>query len=158
LRAWRRRGEGLDSWDRGLAISGLCCFALSFAIVYGPLMRVIPGLSGMRVPARFYIFVSFTLVWFAARGADDRELLETELHQDGDVILLIKPTQSQPCEAKLFIRDDGQLREVPQATYFAFDRRASNLRPPSSAEPLVKGAGDSAGRTPVQSFRITPFE
>ncbi|HSS47557.1 MAG TPA: hypothetical protein VLX28_01300, partial [Thermoanaerobaculia bacterium] len=28
-------------------------------------------LSGMRVPARFYVFVSFTLVWFAARGADD---------------------------------------------------------------------------------------
>jgi hypothetical protein len=25
----------------------------------------------MRVPARFYVFVSFTLVWFAARGADD---------------------------------------------------------------------------------------
>jgi hypothetical protein len=68
---WRRRREGLDLWDRGLAISGLCCFALSFAIVYEPLMRVIPGLSGMRVPARFYIFVSFTLVWFAARGADD---------------------------------------------------------------------------------------
>jgi hypothetical protein len=70
LRAWRRRGEGLDSWDRGLAISGLLCFALTFAIVYEPLMRLIPGLSGMRVPARFYIFVSFTLVWFAARGAD----------------------------------------------------------------------------------------
>lgn len=70
LRAWRRRGERLDSWDRGLAISGLCCFALTFAIIYEPLMRVIPGLSGMRVPARFYFFVSFTLVWFAARGAD----------------------------------------------------------------------------------------
>jgi len=68
---WRRRQEALDLWDRGLVISGLCCFALSFAIVYEPLMRVIPGLSGMRVPARFYIFVSFTLVWFAARGADD---------------------------------------------------------------------------------------
>ena len=44
----------------------------------------------------------------------DRELLETELHQDGDVILLIKPTRSQPYEAKLFIRADGQLREIPQ--------------------------------------------
>ncbi len=69
LRAWRRR-ERLDLWDRGLAISGLLCFALTFAIFYEPLMRVIPGLSGMRVPARFYIFFSFTLVWFAARGAD----------------------------------------------------------------------------------------
>ncbi|HEV7504161.1 MAG TPA: hypothetical protein VGS07_04555 [Thermoanaerobaculia bacterium] len=71
LAAWRGRKEQLDSWNLGLLISGLCCFALSFAIVYGPLMRVIPGLSGMRVPARFYVFISFTLVWFAARGADD---------------------------------------------------------------------------------------
>jgi len=67
----RHRREGLDTWDRGLAISGLCCFALSFSWVYEPLMRVIPGLSGMRVPARFYVFTSFTLVWFAARGIDD---------------------------------------------------------------------------------------
>jgi hypothetical protein len=70
-RNWRRRREGLNPWDRGLAISGLICFALSFSAVYEPLMRLIPGLSGMRVPARFYVFVSFTLVWFAARGVDD---------------------------------------------------------------------------------------
>ena len=66
-----RRGAAPTPWDRGLALSGLCCFAFSFAVIYEPLMRVIPGLSGMRVPTRFYVFVSFSLVWFAARGADD---------------------------------------------------------------------------------------
>jgi hypothetical protein len=66
-----RRGAALNPWDRGLAMSGLLCFALTFAWVYEPLMRVIPGLSGMRVPTRFYVFVSFSLIWFAARGADD---------------------------------------------------------------------------------------
>ena len=82
-----------------------------------------------------------------ALSEDDRELLETELHQDGGVILLIKPTQSQPCEAKVFIRDDEQLREVPQATYFAFDRRAS-----SSAEPLVKAEPTGRTETPFSGL------
>jgi hypothetical protein len=69
--AWRRRREGPpDPWTRGLVFSGLLCFALSFAVLYGPLMRVIPGMAGMRVPARFYFFTSFTIVWFAAYGAD----------------------------------------------------------------------------------------
>ncbi|HEV7504163.1 MAG TPA: hypothetical protein VGS07_04565 [Thermoanaerobaculia bacterium] len=69
--AWRSRREGSrDAWARGLALSGLVCFALSLAIVYEPLMRVVPGLSGMRVPARFYAFVSLTVVFFAARGID----------------------------------------------------------------------------------------
>jgi len=68
---------------------------------------------------------------------DDRELLETELQQDGDVILLIRPSRSQPYEAKLFLRDDGQLRELPQATYFAFDRRAASLVRLPSGEPPV---------------------
>jgi hypothetical protein len=60
----------LDPWDRGLLVSGLLCFLLTFPLVYLPLMRVIPGLSGMRVPARFYAFVSFSLVYFAARALD----------------------------------------------------------------------------------------
>lgn len=68
---WRRRREGpVDPWERGLALSGLLCFALTFPVVYGPLMRVIPGLSGMRVPARFYAFISLALVHFAGRGVD----------------------------------------------------------------------------------------
>jgi hypothetical protein len=65
--SWRRRG---DPWARGLALSGLLCLALSFPVVYEPLMRVVPGLAGMRVIARFYVFVSFCLTWFAGRGAD----------------------------------------------------------------------------------------
>jgi hypothetical protein len=69
--AWRSRKEGpRDVWARGLAISGFICFALSLAVVYEPLMRVIPGLSGMRVPARFAAFVSLAVVFFAARGVD----------------------------------------------------------------------------------------
>ena len=67
--ALRKRGPA-DPWARGLALSGFVCFALSFARVYVPLARVIPGLSGMRVPARFYAFVSLTVVYFAARGVD----------------------------------------------------------------------------------------
>ena len=78
---------------------------------------------------------------------DDRVLLETDLYQDGGVILLIKPTRSQPCEAKVFIRDDGQLGEVPQATYFAFDRRAS-----SSVEPLVKAEPTQRTETPFSGI------
>jgi hypothetical protein len=68
---WRRRREGpADPWERGLALAGLLCFALTFPFVYAPLMRVIPGLSGMRVPARFYVFVSLALAHFAGRGVD----------------------------------------------------------------------------------------
>jgi len=69
--AWRRRKEGPpEIWTRGLALSGLLCFALSLVRVYLPLMRIVPGLSGMRVPARFYAFVSVTIVYFAAVGLD----------------------------------------------------------------------------------------
>ena len=69
--AWRRRKEGPpDLWAWGLALSGLICFALSLVRVYLPLMRIVPGLSGMRVPARFYAFVSVTIVYFAAVGLD----------------------------------------------------------------------------------------
>jgi len=59
-----------DPWARGIALAGLLCFALSFSRLYVPLAGIVPGLSGMRVPARFYAFTSFALVYFAARGAD----------------------------------------------------------------------------------------
>jgi len=42
-----------------------------------------------------------------ALGEDDRELLETELQLNGDVILLMKASRSQPYEATLFLRDQG---------------------------------------------------
>lgn len=74
--AWLRRRWGLgpalgsDPWERGLLLSGLACFALAHPIVYVPLMHVLPGLSGMRVPPRFAVFVSLALVHLAARGTD----------------------------------------------------------------------------------------
>lgn len=66
--AWRKRDR--DPWGRGLALVGILCFLLTFPLVYAPLMRVVPGLSGMRVPTRFYVFVSLALAYFAARGVD----------------------------------------------------------------------------------------
>jgi hypothetical protein len=70
----RRRGGPLlpmaEVWWRGIALSGLACFALTFPIVYLPSARIVPGLDGMRSPARFYAFVSLTVALFAARGAD----------------------------------------------------------------------------------------
>lgn len=77
--AWLRRrwGRGpmlrwgeMDPWTRGLALSAAACFALAHPIAYVPLMRVLPGLNGMRVPARFAAFVSLALVLFAAKGLD----------------------------------------------------------------------------------------
>ncbi|HSS52185.1 MAG TPA: hypothetical protein VLX28_24860, partial [Thermoanaerobaculia bacterium] len=69
--AWReRRKDPADPWVRGLVLSGVFCFILSFAWAFLPLARIVPGLSGMRVPARFYAFVSLTVVYFAARGVD----------------------------------------------------------------------------------------
>jgi hypothetical protein len=81
LAAWswlrRRWGRGpvlrwreMNPWTRGLALSAAACFALAHPIVYVPLMRVLPGLNGMRVPARFAVFVSLAAVLFAARGID----------------------------------------------------------------------------------------
>lgn len=63
---WR----SMDPWERGLAISGVACFLLSHPLVYMPLMRAVPGMSGMRVPARFATIVLWSLVFFAARGLD----------------------------------------------------------------------------------------
>lgn len=69
--AWRRRHEEPPNlWALELALSGLLCFALSFALFYLPLARVVPGLSGMRVPPRFYMLGSLTVVYFAGRGVD----------------------------------------------------------------------------------------
>ncbi|HET9228607.1 MAG TPA: hypothetical protein VFR31_18155, partial [Thermoanaerobaculia bacterium] len=68
---WKRRP---DPWERGLLLSGLACFALAHTVIYVPMMHVLPGLSGMRVPARFAAFVSLAVVFLAARGMD--QLLE----------------------------------------------------------------------------------
>ncbi|HYU30544.1 MAG TPA: hypothetical protein VEW48_00140, partial [Thermoanaerobaculia bacterium] len=67
---WPLRLTGLSPWERGVLFSGILTFFLTFPVVYEPLMRRIPGLSGMRVSARFYTFVSFAIAWFAARELD----------------------------------------------------------------------------------------
>jgi hypothetical protein len=77
LLLWRRwRGEwplrppSASRWERGLLWIGLFFVLLSFAVVFAPLARVVPGLDGLRVPTRVYPFISFPLVYFAARGLD----------------------------------------------------------------------------------------
>jgi hypothetical protein len=67
---WPLRLADLSAWERGVLLSGLLAFFLTFPLVYEQLMRWIPGLSGMRVSARFYTFVSLAIAWFAARELD----------------------------------------------------------------------------------------
>ena len=57
-------------WERGLFLVGLFFALLALPVVFAPLQRVVPGLDGLRVPTRVYPFVSFALVFFAARGLD----------------------------------------------------------------------------------------
>ena len=58
----------LSPWERGLLSSGALAALLAFPIVFVPAMRFVPGLSGMRVASRFFVFVSFALAALAARG------------------------------------------------------------------------------------------
>jgi hypothetical protein len=60
----------MDPWERGLVLSGAVSFLLSFPLLYIPLMGIVPGMSGMRVPARFSAFFLLTVVYLAARGLD----------------------------------------------------------------------------------------
>ena len=73
-RRWRGRPllrwREVDPWERGLLISGAACLLLSFPLAYVPLMQVVPGMNGMRVPARFAALLAVTVVYFAARGVD----------------------------------------------------------------------------------------
>lgn len=64
-----------ETWFRGLLLAGLACFAFSFAIVFIPALALVPGLDGMRVPARFAAFVVFALALAAARGIDRAGML-----------------------------------------------------------------------------------
>lgn len=67
---WPLRLADLSPWERAILLSGIVTFFLTFPVVYEPLMRWVPGLSGMRVSARFYTFVSLAIAWFAARELD----------------------------------------------------------------------------------------
>ncbi len=58
----------MDPWERGLLLAGAVCLVLSFPLVYSTLMNVVPGLGGMRVPARFAALFSFPIAHLAARG------------------------------------------------------------------------------------------
>jgi hypothetical protein len=60
----------LDPWERGVALGGLCSFALSFPIVFVPLMGVVPGFANLRAPGRFNVITSFAIAFFAAKGLD----------------------------------------------------------------------------------------
>ena len=68
----RSRWSELDPWPRGLLAAGAVTAALSFPIFFDPLARLLPGLGGMRVPARFDAFTSLAIVWLAAAALDRR--------------------------------------------------------------------------------------
>jgi hypothetical protein len=68
--AWPLVPPAGSRWDRGVFVIGLAFALLSLPVVFAPLARVVPGLDGLRVPTRVYPYVSFALVYFAARGLD----------------------------------------------------------------------------------------
>lgn len=70
---WPLSWAGMSPWERGLLAAGALCFLLSFPQIFLPLRGIVPGLGGLRVPARFHAFLSLTLACFAA-GTLDRLL------------------------------------------------------------------------------------
>ncbi len=76
-RGWQLRrprqepaGPALSAWERGLLTATLVSAILTFPVPFAMMAKVLPGLDHMRVPTRFYTFVSFGVVWLAARGWD----------------------------------------------------------------------------------------
>ena len=72
-RRWRPTGgtwwQALSTWQRGVLLGALVCALLTMPLAFLPLREVLPGLSGMRVPPRFYPFASFGIAYLAAVGA-----------------------------------------------------------------------------------------
>jgi hypothetical protein len=64
---WPLQFRGVPPFERALAVSTLACGLLTFPTIYLALMRNVPGLDGMRVPTRFFAFVSFGIAWFVAQ-------------------------------------------------------------------------------------------
>jgi hypothetical protein len=60
--------DRLSTWERGLLLSAGTCALLTLPVVFLPVREILPGLSGMRVPSRFYPFVSLGIAYLAARG------------------------------------------------------------------------------------------
>lgn len=73
---WRHRGRlpaaaraaGPPTFPRVLLAASAICLLLSFPLFFEPLSDRLPGLGGMRVPARFYVFTSLGVAWLAGRG------------------------------------------------------------------------------------------
>ncbi len=65
--AWPIMLRPLEPWQRGLLLAGAACTALSFPMVFNAARAVLPGLAAMRVPSRFYAFISLALADVAAR-------------------------------------------------------------------------------------------
>lgn len=63
--------SGLPVWPRGLAVVGIVAVAGSFPVIFTPAALVLPGLDGMRVPTRIYVFAVFAFAALAAFGAQD---------------------------------------------------------------------------------------
>ena len=71
-RRWGGRSfdrAALTPWHRGLLLVGVVSLALCFPVVFVPLSHLVPGLSGLRVPSRFFAIASFPLAALVACGA-----------------------------------------------------------------------------------------
>lgn len=66
----RPGGEALSPWQRGLLLATAVCLLATFPVVFEPLSHVVPGMSGMRVPARFFAIASFGVAWLVAIGSE----------------------------------------------------------------------------------------
>jgi hypothetical protein len=75
---WRRRQgrwpgawvRALAPWPRGVLLAGMATALLALPLLYLPLARLVPGLDGMRVPARFQAFTMLSVAVAAAAGLD----------------------------------------------------------------------------------------
>jgi hypothetical protein len=79
------RVAALDPWPRGLLLAGAATALLSTPLFYVPLSRALPGLSSMRVPARFHAFTMVTIAFFAAAAFDSLAALLRETPATGQV-------------------------------------------------------------------------
>ncbi|MGB5659733.1 MAG: hypothetical protein WBO54_09660 [Thermoanaerobaculia bacterium] len=62
------RFTGLSVWGRGLLAAGFACVLLAFPVFFEPLSDLLPGLGGMRVPARFWALGLFPFAFLGGIG------------------------------------------------------------------------------------------
>ncbi|HVT57227.1 MAG TPA: hypothetical protein VHR45_02410 [Thermoanaerobaculia bacterium] len=70
--SWPRPLAGIEPWTRGVLLAGALSALLALPMVYAAARGILPGLTAMRVPARFNAFTSFAIAYFAALGFDGR--------------------------------------------------------------------------------------